>query len=93
MVITVQLSPEVEEQLRAAVARGDLAAFGRLLVDTVGPEVRSQLQEPESPQLSVEEMDRLFDEIDAEMDAHFGGNVPVLPDEAITREGIYGDHP
>ena len=92
MVLTIQFQPDVEAGLREALARGDTEMFARLLVEAVGPAVQCLLRETAPEGVSVEEFDRILGEIDEEMDAYFGGNVPVLPERAITRQGIYGDH-
>lgn len=93
MVITIQVNPEIESQLRARAARGDFEGARQLLLDAISPTIEAILREPPPEQLSVEEFDRLTDELQDDVSEYFGGNVPDLPDEAITREGIYGDHP
>ena len=93
MVITIQVNPEIESQLRASAARGDSEAVRQLLLDAITPTVEAILREPPPEQLTVEEFDRLTDELLDEVNEYYRGNIPSLPDEAITREGIYGDHP
>lgn len=85
MIVTIQLSPEVEAQLRDCVARRDAEAMRQFLVTAVAPTVDELLHQPEQ-ELSDEEFDKLSDEL-----ADF--NAPPLSDYAISREGIYGDHP
>lgn len=93
MVITIQVNPELELKLRASAARGDSEAVRQLLFDAIAPTVEAILREPAPEQLTVEEFDRVADELLEEVNEYYRGDIPNLPDEAITREGIYGDHP
>jgi hypothetical protein len=82
MTITLNLRPEVEEQVRSqAEARGMstesyLAWF-----------IENQILPARRPRPTLEEFE-------ADLDAMAEGtdNIPVLPPEALTREAIYGDH-
>ncbi len=88
MTLTLDLSPEVESQLRQIIARHDAAAAKRLLADALAPIVETLLHQPVGPPSSAEfqaKLDRLVTEA--------GKDLPVLSDHAVSREGIYGDHP
>jgi hypothetical protein len=82
MTITLELKPEVEQRVLAqAQAQG------------VSPE--SYLAAViEAQVLPVEPGRASLDEFLAELEAFSEGTegIPVLPDEALTREGIYRDH-
>ena len=80
MTISIQLEPEVETSLLArAQAQGmTLDAFVQSLVKgtVAGP----------PPPMSDEEFEAALDEL-----AEGSENWPILPPEATTREGIYGN--
>jgi len=88
MTITLELSPETETRLRKVVARRDTESVRRLLVEAVTPMVEALLAEPSYARLSSDEFDALLDKL-----AQSTGDVPTLSDYAVSREGIYGDHP
>jgi hypothetical protein len=82
MVVTLELMPEVEQRIIAQAAlRGvSLEAYLKGLIEAAA--------------LVVEPDDGTVEEFEADMDAFSEGteHLPVLPPEAFTREGIYGDH-
>lgn len=93
--ITFELSPELEAKLRDTIARNDAESTCQLLAEALVPTVEALLQKPQEP-ISLEEFDRLLDELDElndEIIAEHGGDLPVLSDYAMSREGIYEDHP
>jgi hypothetical protein len=45
------------------------------------------LQKTATPRLSLEEFDASLDEL-----AQYSEKIPVLPDEALSRESLYQDH-
>lgn len=55
------------------------------------PETRPPETEA-APKLTHEAFERLADELAETFQRCFENGAPVLPDEAISREGIYGDH-
>lgn len=97
MTITLQLSPDVELQLREGAARRDVEIVRRILTDAVTPTVdatvRALLQDPSvssiPPQgsLTDAEFESLADEL-----ADMKPSLPSLSDEAVSREGLYSDH-
>ena len=92
MHITLELSPELEMQLRENVVRRDAEAVLRLLVEVLTPTVETLLRESPA-ELSEAEFEAAADQLADELTAALGNNVPSLPDSAISREGIYEDHP
>ena len=82
MVVTLELTPEVEQRMMAQAAlRGvSLEAYLKGLIEAAA--------------LLVDPDDGTLEEFEADMDAFSEGteHLPVLPPEAFTREGIYGDH-
>ncbi len=88
MTLTLDLSPEVESQLRQIIARRDAAAARSLLADALAPIVEALLQQPAANASSTQfsaQLDRLV--------AEAGEGLPSLSDHAVSRDGIYGDHP
>ncbi len=88
MTLTLDLSPEVESQLRQIIAQRDSAAAKRLLADALAPAVETLFSRPVGPPSSTQfkaTLDRLVTEA--------GEDLPPLSDQAVSREGIYGDHP
>ena len=83
MTITLELLPNVEASLTAqAHAQGlELSAYLQLLLE--------QHAAPKSSESTIS-----MEELEAGLDALAEGseNLPDLPLEAITREGIYRDH-
>ena len=83
MTITVDISPEVQAELaRQAVAHGRAveAYAASLLEGAVGLPAGAD-------RLSQDRLENTFREM-----AEFSQKVPVLPDEAFTRESLYRDH-
>jgi hypothetical protein len=84
MTVTVEIKPEVQAELAAqAAARGmDVAAYLATILE--------QAAQPASLELknrSLEEFEKTLDRI-----AQFSHKIPVLPDEAFSRESLYQDH-
>lgn len=99
MTITLELPPLMEAKLRETAARRDPEKLRRLLADAVAPIVEALLREraatePSSDaKLSGDEFENLLDRFAEEFDHLAGPYVAPLPDEAVTRAGIYRDHP
>lgn len=92
MKISLELSPDVEAQLRASVARRDIDAARRLLAQAVAPTIDALLLTiPE--EVATAEFEAVADQVAEELSRALGPNVPLLSDYAISREGIYEDHP
>ena len=83
MTLTLNLPPQVEQAyLAEAQARGmELADVVREILIVAQPVAAS-------PEMSPEEWIRKFE---AWTRSHAGRNLPVLPDDALSRESIYAD--
>ncbi len=81
MTISVHLEPEIEASLLARAQ-----AQGMTLDAYVQSLIKGAAAKPEPPPTSLEEFDAALDEL-----AEGSENLPVLPPEAYTREGIYGN--
>lgn len=92
MQITLELSPDIEVRLRESVAHGDTDAVRRLLVELLTPTVEALLQETPA-EVTDTEFEAVADQLADELTASLGPNVPSLSDYAVSRAGIYEDHP
>ncbi len=84
MTITVEIQPEVQAELAAqAAARGmDVPTYAATLLEQA-----AQPAQPEAKNRNLEEFEKTLDRI-----AQFSHKIPVLPDEAFSRESLYQDH-
>lgn len=87
MTITLELSPDQEQRLRTGAARHDAQVVREVLLQAVDSTVETLLRPsahpPESGKLSA-----LLDNLASELH-----DAPALSDEAVSRAGIYADHP
>lgn len=86
MTVTLKLSPEQEHRLRAGAAEQDSQAVREVLLQAVDSAVegllRASVSRPKASTLSAS-LDKIADQL---------RGVPALPDEAVSRAGIYADH-
>jgi len=90
MQVVLEIDAATEAKVRELAARGDYSAAKRELEGPIDAAVR-RLAIP--PQLPPEEFQRLGDELVKVFTAGCAPDARPLPPEALTREGIYGDHP
>jgi len=87
MTIKLRLSSEQEHRLRAGAARKDAQAVREILLQAVDSTVegllRTSVRRPKANTLSA-----LLDQIADEL-----RDAPALSVEAVSRAGIYADHP
>jgi hypothetical protein len=83
MNLTINIKPEVRAELhRQAAAHGvDLGDYAANLLE----EAAHRAAEPKK--LSLEQLDKALEEI-----AQYSHKIPLLPDEAFSRESLYRDH-
>ena len=83
MSIIIDIKPEVQAELsRQAAAHGvDVGAYAASLLEEAAH------IPAESKALSESQLDRTLQEF-----AQFSHKIPVLPDEAFSRESLYQDH-
>ncbi|HIK08672.1 MAG TPA: hypothetical protein IGS52_00115 [Oscillatoriaceae cyanobacterium M33_DOE_052] len=92
--ITLKLLPELEEKLRESIALGDRAALRELLADAFAPTVENWLaQNLDKPIETDSEFDVVAEHLADELAACLGANVLPLSDDAVSRAGIYEEHP
>ena len=86
MTITLKLSSDQEQRLRAGAAQQDAQAVREVLVQAIDSTVkgllRTSIQQPQANSLPA-----LLDKIATELH-----DAPVLSEGAISRAGIYADH-
>jgi hypothetical protein len=86
MTITLELSPEQENRLRAGAAQHDAQAVRAILLQVLDSAVEGLLRTPvRPPEVSFS---ALLDKIATELH-----DAPALSDRAVSRAGIYADHP
>lgn len=83
MTIIINVKPEVQAELsRQAAAHGvDIGAYAASLLEEAAQVSAG------SRKLSQDELDRTLQEL-----AQFSHKIPLLPDEAFSRESLYRDH-
>jgi hypothetical protein len=83
MTIIIDIKPEVQEELsRRAAAHGvDIGAYAASLLEEAA-------HVPAGPKtLSQSQLENTLQEL-----AQFSHKIPLLPDEAFSRESLYEDH-
>lgn len=86
MTITLKLSSEQEQRLRAGAAQQDAQAVREVLLQAVDATVRGILR-TSVHQAQANPFPVLLDKIAAGF-----SDAPVLTEEAVSRAGIYADH-
>ncbi|HEX6985230.1 MAG TPA: hypothetical protein VF170_07625 [Planctomycetaceae bacterium] len=97
MQVVLEVDPATEARVRESAAKGERDEVLRLLGRPLERAV-DRLMKPtaDRPPLSPEEVERRLEELDRlaeETARELGPGHRPLPPEALTREGIYGDHP
>lgn len=90
MQVVLDVDAETAARVRELAGRGEYEAAKRELDGPLDAAVR-ELAIP--PQLSHEEFARVTAELIRIFNAALPPDAKPLPPEALTREGIYGDHP
>ncbi|MGB8262092.1 MAG: hypothetical protein WCE75_17165 [Terracidiphilus sp.] len=86
MTLTLELDPELQAIYKAEADRRGVDP-GAVALEVLRAH-RPTPPPAESGRLTVEEFHKMLDELRAGLE-----DLPHLPDSALTREGIYGDHP
>lgn len=92
MTITIEISPDIEMQIREHAARGNVDAVRHLLIEALSPTVEALVRRQTSSTLSDDEFEALADQLADEFVASVGPDCPPLSDDAVSREGLYEDH-
>ena len=92
MTITLELSPELQSRLRKNIARHDSESIRHLLADVFAPKVEALFQQPHNA-IDDDEFEAVADSLANEFAACVKSTTPPLSDYAMSREGIYEEHP
>jgi len=87
MTITLKLTPEQENRLRAGAAQQDAQTVREILHQAVDSTVEGLLRRSLHPSKD-HTLPALLDKVASEF-----RDAPALSDEAVSRAGIYADHP
>jgi len=92
MTITLELSPELQARLRTNIARRDSESIRHLLADIFAPKVEALFQQTHSA-IDDDEFEIVADSLATEFAACVKSTTPPLSDYAVSRAGIYEEHP
>lgn len=92
MTITLELPPEVQAALQTKIARRDAESVRQILANALAPTVEALLRQP-THQMSDNEFEAVADMLADEWAARVKPNTPKLSEYAVSRAGIYEDHP
>jgi len=92
MTITLELPLEIEVQLRESASHGNIDAVCRLLVEVFTPTMEALMRETPA-ELTDAEFEAIANQLADELITFTGPNPPSLSDYAVSREGIYEEHP
>ena len=92
MTITLELPLEIEVQLRESASHGNIDAVRCLLVEALTPTMETLMRETPT-ELTDAEFEAIANQLADELIACTGPNLPLLSDYAVSREGIYEEHP
>jgi vacuolar-type H+-ATPase subunit E/Vma4 len=87
MTIALKLSSEQEQRLRAGAAQQDARAVREILSQAMDSTVEELLRASARPS-KASTLSAVLDEVAEEL-----RDAPALSDQAISRAGIYADHP
>ncbi|MBM3236100.1 hypothetical protein FJZ31_07345 [Candidatus Poribacteria bacterium] len=92
MTITLEIPFEIEVQLRESTVRGDIDAVRCLLVEALTPTMETLMCETPT-ELTDAEFEAIANQLADELIACTGPNPPSLSDYAVSRDGVYEEHP
>ena len=90
--LNVTLTPQQQAELQAGLDRREAETVRRILLDAVEPTVEALLHSKPG-QLTVEEFMRLTDQLVEQAASHLPPEWEGLSDYAVSRDGIYENHP
>jgi antitoxin ParD1/3/4 len=92
LTVTLDLSPEVEAELRDSIAHHDTERVRQLLTNALIPTIEALLQ-PSAVPAHNDEWDALADQLIDTFAVAAPTDAPILSGYAISRAGIYQEHP
>ena len=90
MIITVQIPPNIERQIRKSISLGETDALRHLLLELLEATMETLMSN--NPQLSDDEFEALADQLANEFMVSVEPDCPPLSDYAVSREGLYEGH-
>ena len=90
--VVLDLTPEMEQQLRAGLARHDAEQVGQLLARALVSSATPWIQ-PLTVPLEEKTFEALADQIADALAEGLAPDAPTLAETAIDRAGIYAEHP
>jgi hypothetical protein len=92
LIVRLDLSPDQEAQLRDGIVHHDTERIRQVLTEALTPAVETLLhQELEQP--DEDEFEAVADQLAGLVAATVSDETPILTAEAVSRAGIYEDHP
>lgn len=92
--VTVELTPIQEKKLRTGLALQDEESVRQLLLDAIEPTIVDLFKEAETTETKGEaEWNQLSVLLTEELAARLPSDFQELSDYAVSREGIYAEHP
>jgi len=93
MTMTVYIPEKIEMQMREHALHHHMDAVRNLLWEAVKPTIEMFIKSPMPSKLSDNEFENLADQLADEFTTYINPNSVPLSDYAVSREGIYADHP
>lgn len=93
LTVTLELSPAQEKQLRVGIANHDQEIVRQLLLDAIEPTVADLLAHPTENRKQHEQRRTIAKQLRTMVAAARPVQQQGLSDYAVSREGIYADHP
>ena len=90
--VVLDLPPELERQLREGLARHDTEQVQQLLAQALVSTPDTWVQPP-VVSLEEEEFEAVADQLADSLAESLAPDTPTLSDAAISRAGIYAEHP
>ncbi len=91
--LTLNLSADAEAELRAGIVAGDAERVHQVLMRALTPTVEALLQQSTVHDLEDTEWEAIADELVEIFAQSITPDTPLLSDYAVSRAGIYEDHP
>jgi hypothetical protein len=91
LIVTLDLSPEMEAELRQSINHNDIENVRQLLAEALVPTVENLFQEV-TESAEDEEWEIVADQLINELAASLSADMPPLSNHAVSRASIYEDH-
>ena len=92
MVIPLHVPAHLESQFRQSAALGDAETMRRVLSEAIDLNIEAILHEGQGEELTLDEFERLADELAEGIAEERGSQARPLSEHAVSRESLYEDH-